>query len=347
VVEVLLQALTPKQRKASNMHAAYCAACSSGCLPVLQLLLGVAAAAPAQQLPVLLQAAAEVGNLDVWRMLLQADSPAQQEQQQQQEQAQHQEVEEAAAAIPRLDWSCLSLQDLTSALNLALPSRANNAAIVICTSRQWQSQASEDARRLKIADLLWQLLVVQQGREAALREFLRAPAPSKRRGTRHPLLAADAAAEASTDSWTARKSSIQSNSRVLFGYGVTRDGYRLKWWSLSAAQLMWLQQHQLLPTELHQLAYIAFNKAVEQATKAGDFSSALQLYRILDGLDEVRMPPGPVGVLEVVVEGSICGHLRRACAAGDAAAVAQLERLAGFASNFYTDLEVGDDLHNV
>jgi hypothetical protein len=342
VVEVLLQALTPKQRKASNMRAAYCAACSSGCLPVLQLLLGVAAAAPAQQLPVLLQAAAEAGNLYVWRMLLQQGAVEATPQQQQQQEGQQQVEEAAAAVLPCLDWFCLTLQDLTLALHVTLPRRESNAASVSRTSQEQQLQASEDARRLQMADLLWQLLVVQQDREDTLREFLRAPVPSKRRGTQHPLLAIDAAAEAAmlgTGLYTAEPGRIL-NSRVLFcQYGSNPGAKGIKRWKLNAARVLWLQQHQLLPKEQQLSACSALSIATEMTSGTGDFACALQLHKAATALGKLQKPDDNITVVTDVVEGSICGHLRRACAAGDAAAVAQLERLAGFASNICYDIK--------
>jgi hypothetical protein len=310
-------------------------------MPVVHQLLGVAAAAPRQQLQVLLQAAAEAGNLETWRQLLQANNSTQQQQQQQQQQdrqEQQQEEETAAAAFPRLDWSCLSLQQLTSALHLALPKRVGEFSHNPGSSQQQQWQAAEDAARLQMADLLWQQLVVQQGREAALRQYLRAPVPPKHRGTQNPGIAADAAAEDAAAYEGIPKAAIPGahvNGRQLFCYvdGTGPWGKRCEWWELSAARVMWLQQRQLVPEEQLQYVYCALKSAVEVAAEAGEFSLALQLYNMIEGLDGVQQHPMLMKVAQLV-ESSIGGHLRRACAAGDAAAVAQLERLVRFGGAF-------------
>jgi hypothetical protein len=304
-VSELLQVLTPKQRKASNMQAAYYVACSSGYLPVLQLLLGVAAAAPAQQLPVLLQAAADAGNLDVWRMLLQQqpadEAPQQQQQQQQQQQEQLQQL-----TVLHFDWSCLSLlrfyvilRDLLAAYEL----------LGDVTSQQQQWQASAHACRLQMAELLWQLLVVQQGREAALREFL----------------------DAAVDPEDAEGAGV---------VGLSKAGQL--WRGAQPYSLLWLLQHELLPAkqdptcavECLQLASVA-------ATGAGDFAVAVRLHAAAKALPRKREWAAAIeGISHDILEQSINAHLRRACAAADAAAVRQLDRLACFAEHVFSTAEV-------
>uniref|UniRef100_A0A383WBX4 Uncharacterized protein n=1 Tax=Tetradesmus obliquus TaxID=3088 RepID=A0A383WBX4_TETOB len=180
VVSQLLQALKPKQRKAANVRPAYKAACSSGCMPVLAVLAGVAAAAPHQQLPVLLEAAAE-----------------------------------------------------------ATCRRYGDAGYHPGTSQQQQWDAAEDACRLQMAELLWQQLVVQHGREAALRQYLRAPVPTKHRGTQHPAAAAAAAAAAAGGRASALRA-VEVNSRLLFCHRDARGSYLLgdfSWRAMSAARL--------------------------------------------------------------------------------------------------------------
>uniref|UniRef100_A0A383WCH8 Uncharacterized protein n=1 Tax=Tetradesmus obliquus TaxID=3088 RepID=A0A383WCH8_TETOB len=340
-VSQLLQALTPKQRKPANMRPAYKAACSSGCMAVLQLLLGEAAAAPRQQLPVLLEAAAEAGNLQVWhQLLLQGDSDAKQQQQQLQGEEQQQQEAAAAAALPPLDWSCLSLQQLTSVLHLALPRRYGDAGFHPGTSQQQQWDAAEDACRLQMADLLWQQLVVQQGKEADLRQHLREPVATKHSPAGFgsgPAAAAVAAAVAAGE-FVLPADAI--NSRLLFCYGAgsfSKDSFN--WRAMPAARVMWLQQHQLVPPEQQHLkicASFALQGAMEVAIEAGDFTQAMQLYNVsnsVDGLQEMFVERD-----KRVVGSSIGGHLRRACAAGDAAAVAQLERLVCFANGLIVDM---------
>eukprot|EP00883_Tetradesmus_obliquus_P006884 jgi/Sobl393_1/1743/SZX61423.1 len=341
-VSQLLQALNPKQRKPANMRPAYKAACSSDCMPVLAVLAGVAAAAPRQQLPVLLEAAAEAGNLQVWHQLLQADGSNQQQQQQQQEEREEEPQQEAAAAaaaaLPLLDWSCLSLQQLTSALHLALPKTNGGPYHEPGTSQQQQWQATQDAARLQMADLLWQQLVVRQGREAALRQHLRAPAPAKHRGTQHPAAAAAGAAAAASGASSAVPAA-NANSKVLFSYTAGAGHYlqSVKQHEVSAARITWLQQHQLVPKEQQHVAYHSLRGAVELAMEAGDFTRALQLHSVLTGSAGVRLRKLVSVRAADAFRSSIGGHLRRACAAGDAAAVAQLERLVCFAHNIFAE----------
>ncbi|WIA34709.1 hypothetical protein OEZ86_013020 [Tetradesmus obliquus] len=74
------------------------------------------------------------------------------------------------------------------------------------------------------------------------------------------------------------------------------------------------------------------------ANEAGDFARALQLHNIVQGLGGVRQEAlkwRAGGFLS----SSIGGHLRRPCSAGDAAAVAQLQRLVCFVSNAFVDLK--------
>ncbi|WIA30947.1 hypothetical protein OEZ86_000997 [Tetradesmus obliquus] len=100
---------------------------------------------------------------------------------------------------------------------------------------------------------------------------------------------------------------------------------------------MWLQQHQLIFRQHKQVAYRALIGAMDADVEAGDFPRALQLHNVVQGLDEVlRQSKGTTAT--GVVRHSIGGRLRRACAVGDTAAVAQLERLAGFAGHLATDL---------
>jgi hypothetical protein len=234
VVAKLLSQLTRKQHKPSNMAPAYKAACSSGCRPLLALLLAVAAADPQQQLPVLLQAAAEVGNLQVWtQLLLQNGSSTSSSQQQPDNGEQEQQEESAVAALPRLDWSCLSLQQITSALHVALPSWLSerdatgdrSGTCYVGTTQQQQRRAEEEVVRLQMADVLWQVLVVQHGREAALRQFLRAPVSAGYRGTQHPgiLTAADPGANG-----LPVHVGTELNNRLLFCYSSRDKDF--DWW---------------------------------------------------------------------------------------------------------------------
>ncbi|WIA30935.1 hypothetical protein OEZ86_000985 [Tetradesmus obliquus] len=78
---------------------------------------------------------------------------------------------------------------------------------------------------------------------------------------------------------------------------------------------------------------------MELAIEAGDFAGALKLHNTLQGLKGVEQHHMIMRVGSVY-EGSIGGHLRRACAAGDAAAVAQLERLAGFARHTFFSIKL-------
>jgi hypothetical protein len=337
VVSELLSQLTPKQRKASNMGPGYKAACSSGCRPVLAALLGVAAAQTQQQLPVLLQAAAKAGNLDAWQqLLLQNDSSTSSSQQQtddDQEEQQH-EAESAAAACHHLDWSCLTLQQITTALHMALPKR-DEVDHEVGTTQQLQWEAEEEVVRLQMADLLWQVVVVQQGREAALRQFLQSPAPTGFRGTHHPGIAAAAAAE----EHLSVQVGTDLNNRLLFCYS-TRWFKQLGWWQMTVGRVLWLKQRQLIPQTHQQGTYFAVNLLLERALEAGDFDPALPLSKLVErftGVDKLRESY----TLPRVVKGVIGGHLRRACAAGDAAAVAQLERLVRFAEGVFWDMEVG------
>jgi hypothetical protein len=345
VVAELLCQLTPKQRKPANMGPAYKAACSSGCRSVLGLLLAVAAADPQQQLPVLLEAAAEAGNLQVWTQLLlqnagstssSSQQPGNEEQPQQQQQH---EGECAPAAFPHLDWSCLTLQQITTALHMALPKRDEGSDTHVGTSQQQQWRAAEEASRLQMADLLWQMLVVQQGREAALRQFLRAPVPAGFRGTQHPGIAAAAEADAAAAAKGLPKGfGTELNNRLLFCY--TTGWYKqLSWWQMTDGRVLWLQQRQLIPQTHQQGAYRAINVSVPRALEAGDAGRALQLFNVAERLTGVEKGRN-ILTIAPVVEGVIGGQLRRACAAGDAAAVAQLERLVRFGDTVFVDLEV-------
>jgi hypothetical protein len=306
VVAELLSQLTPKQRKPANMGPAYKAACSSGCRPVLAALLVVAAADPRQQLPALMKAAAAAGNLDAWRQILQpqlGNHNAAQQQQQQQE-------------VSAFDWSVLSLLQIKELLQLVLPQSPYDAFGHIMpapqiTTQQQQWQAAEEAARLQIADLLWQVLVVQQNREADLREYLNLDFPD-------PLLI------------------------TLWNFAKPR-----------AAQ--WLLRHQLVPAAGHESAQPrrVLWQGIADAAAAGDFACALELHssftvlppmcqqrqqRLLRKRGEVCLDPQLQAA--ALVQQSVRGHLRRACAAGDAAAVAQLERLAYFAGNMFSSTEV-------
>jgi hypothetical protein len=346
VVAELLSQLTPKQRKASNMGPAYKAACSSGCRAVLALLLAVAAADPRQQLPVLLESAAEAGNLQAWTLLLlqngsstssSSQKPGNEEQPQQQQQ-QH-EKGSAAAACPHLDWSCLTLQQITTALHMALPKRDEGSDTHVGTSQQQQWRAEEEASRLQMADLLWEVLVVQQGREAALRQFLRAPVPAGFRGTQHPGIAAAAEADAAAAAkGLPRGFGTELNNRLLFCY-TTRWHKQLGWWQMTAGRVLWLQQRQLIPQTHQQGTYRAINVSVPRALEAGDVGRALQLFNVAERYTGVEKGRN-ILTISPVVEGVIGGQLRKACAAGDAAAVAQLERLVRFGDTVFVDLEV-------
>jgi len=331
------------------VRPAYKAACSSGCLPVLAVLAGVAAAAPHQHLPVLLEAAAEAGNLQAWRQLLQADSSTQQQQQQQQQrqqQGEHQQEEAAAAAFPRLDWSCLFRQQLTVALHLALPSRNGTSSNHPGSSQEQQWQADEDACRLQMADLLWQQLVVQQGREAALRQHMCGSAGAKHHGAAAAAAAAAGAGAGAAAAALGPSSAVPAagtSSRMLFGYATiagSRAMPAINWHELSAARVAWLQQHQLVPEQMQPNAYCAFKGAMELASEAGDFARALRLHNVVNSMDGVPRRHPVSMTAAAVVGSSIGGHLRRACAAGDAAAVAQLERLAGFSRHALVDVNV-------
>ncbi|WIA11034.1 hypothetical protein OEZ85_011187 [Tetradesmus obliquus] len=78
---------------------------------------------------------------------------------------------------------------------------------------------------------------------------------------------------------------------------------------------------------------------MELAVEAGDFARALKLHNTVQGLKGVEQHHMMMRVGSVY-EGSIGGRLRRACAAGDAAAVAQLERLAGFARHTFFSIKL-------
>ncbi|WIA11044.1 hypothetical protein OEZ85_011197 [Tetradesmus obliquus] len=71
--------------------------------------------------------------------------------------------------------------------------------------------------------------------------------------------------------------------------------------------------------------------------EAGDFTRALQLHSVLTGSAGVRLRKLVSVRAADAFRSSIGGHLRRACAAGDAAAVAQLERLVCFAHNIFAE----------
>ncbi|WIA11045.1 hypothetical protein OEZ85_011198 [Tetradesmus obliquus] len=226
-VSQLLQALTPKQRKPSNMRPAYKAACSSGCLPVLALLLHEAAKAPHSRAI--------------------TDEPG-------------------------------------------------------TTSQQQQWQQAEEASRLHMADLLWQQLVVQQGKEADLRVY------------------------------------------VYTGFIGTKkvQGGKDLWSRATAVGASWLMQHNLPPKQdrtFHGMPPLW--SGAYHATRAGDFAAALGFANADKKMpqrlqDELLMRDK----VQALLRHSIGGRLRRACAASDAAAVAQLERLAGFASNAFAATEL-------
>jgi hypothetical protein len=265
---------------------------------------------------VLLEAAAAAGNLDVWRQLLLQqlgnNSTAQQQQQQQQE------------GLPAFDWWILSLQQISDLLRLLLPQRSRDSYLAssppqVSTQQQQQQQqqwqADEDAARLQMADLLWQVLVVQQGREAVVREFLDFDFPEVDPERRFPTL-------------------------MTF------------WMFATPTTAQWLLQHQLLPPPGHALyPRKPLWTGIADAVSAGDFARALELHNAFNALpakqqqQQQQREPGAVYLDEqlqaaAVVKHSIMGHLRRACAAGDAAAVVQLERLVCFAGNVFSKTQV-------
>lgn len=187
VVRELLLALKPKQRKPSNLRPAYEAACRTSNTPVLLLLLAEAEAAPPWHLPVLLNAAAAASNLAVWQQLLQQPGNQQQQCSQQQQtrdqpqrQKQHgqqsakempQPEEPVESMFPHFDWSCLTLQQLTSALHVTLPSIPDNR-FGRDTILQHEKDKAEQLVRLAMADLLWQQLVVAGDREEQLNQHV-------------------------------------------------------------------------------------------------------------------------------------------------------------------------------
>uniref|UniRef100_A0A383WAU0 Uncharacterized protein n=1 Tax=Tetradesmus obliquus TaxID=3088 RepID=A0A383WAU0_TETOB len=293
-VSQLLQALTPKQRKPSNMRPAYKAACSSGCLPVLALLLHEAAKAPHSHALVLLQAAAEAGNLQAWRALLQPSTSIQQQQQQQQ---QH----DAQSDPPAPFWSHLSVQHITDLLWHVLPTLSITDEPGT-TSQQQQWQQAEEASRLHMADLLWQQLVVQQGKEADLRVY------------------------------------------VYTGFIGTKkvQGGKDLWSRATAVGASWLMQHNLPPKQdrtFHGMPPLW--SGVLHASRAGDFVAALGFASADKEMPQRLQDELPMSdKVQALLRHSFGGHLRRACAAGNAAAVAQLERLAGFAANVFAATEL-------
>jgi hypothetical protein len=109
---------------------------------------------------------------------------------------------------------------------------------------------------------------------------------------------------------------------------------------MTAARVLWLQQHQLIPQTHQQVAYKAVCVSVDRASEAGDVGRALQLFNAAERFTggERRCDSWTV---TRVAQGVIGGQLRRACAAGDVAAVAQLERLTRFGGLVFQRLEVG------
>jgi hypothetical protein len=276
-------------------------------MPVLRQLLRVAAAAPRQQLPVLLQAAAEAGNMQTWLLLLQLQAADDGQQQQDQDQE----------GLPPLDWSCLSLQHITQVLQLLLPSSDvphRDSQMHLGTSQQQQWQAAEDTARLQMADLLWQVLVVQQGREAALRQHIQS-APAQQQEDGEPV------------------------SSMWAGPGCF-------WRQAASCTLLWLVQHDLLPCLDSSVAVAGemLRMAMQSAAGVGDFAHVLQLYHATAVLPEAhkRSSSEEPFSWKVLLADVFRGHLHRACAAGDAAAVAQLERLTCFAENVFRVKEVSN-----
>jgi hypothetical protein len=236
---------------------------------------------------VLLQAAAEAGNLQTWRqLLLRAANDGQQQQQQ--------------SDLPVFDWPCLPLGIITCTLSAILRTDSSSSST---SSQQQQWQAAEDACRLQMADLLWQQLVVQQGREAALRQYLY--------------------------TGLSEESEFMCIDMLL-------------WNGASPLRALWLLQHQLPPPQDSRVnPSQQLWPGIDSATGAGDFARALELYNAAKAA-----PQGPAGLhfmmgrVQTVLQQCISGHLRRACAAGDAAAAAQLERLVCFADNAFAATEV-------
>jgi hypothetical protein len=143
------------------MQAAYLAACTTGYLPVLSLLLGHAAAAPQQQLPALLKALINRGSVLVAELLL-GDTQAAIQQLQQQDPAAaatgEQQQDPAAAVLRHVQLLRAALHSLTAkeeqaAVDWAQPSRFSTGTVAV----PW-SEVDPDAVRLRMTDLLWQAL---------------------------------------------------------------------------------------------------------------------------------------------------------------------------------------------
>jgi len=160
VLQLLLQAVGPKQRAAKYMGKAYYAACCTGHVPVLQQLLDQAATAPQQHMHVLLLAAAEAGNEKVWRQLLQPGGGSSSSSTTNSScstvgeggrapQAPQQQWAEPVLVVPALPWQDIGVDDCAEVLLRVLDGMR-------CCTDKGIFDPCQDSRQAAMADVLWQ-----------------------------------------------------------------------------------------------------------------------------------------------------------------------------------------------
>lgn len=327
-VQQLLEVLQSQhQLKPNSIRGAYLAACETGNQAVLQLLLGYAATAPKQHFPVLLQAAAATENLEVLQRLFDLQKSGRSSSNHSSRSSndlQQNENQRCIAAAPsgfadtsaRFDWACFTPQQILAALVAALPGSKLPYQWQLCSPNSIDNEHREydelrapatgyahhsdkTQQQLAIADFIWQKLVVSPGRQAELAKHLR------------------------------RSSSTSASTNV---------GQMLKLWKIPApyaefsARYSWLHHNicQLVPHIQDGLALLIQACApVEQAADAGHFQQALQMHHWFikgEGVMQTAHAPTPL------LASTLGGHYRRAAAAGDAAAIAQIDKLAAFCS---------------
>jgi hypothetical protein len=322
VVRLLLQLLRLKQLKPSHMRPAYKAAAVAGHLPVLALLLGHAASAPHQHMPVLLQAVADSNNSAVAELLLGDTAAAlvqlqgQLEQHQdgqgrravvQQGRASMQAGPQQAAAEQLLQhvqqlrqgWGEMDWWPVVTVLTAVLPSLQQGMCPVVVAA-----DTAADHMRLCMADLLLQLL--PESMTAFVRDKLRGLA-----------------------GWESDKARRFVKPVVVQERGAGSHPGRLCW------QL----QHSLLPAVWSAEEYQQqLHAARDRALRVGDLqhmrmAAVLHRQAAKQGslVDETLTAQGQRKAAAVAAVSTAFaafeGQLLAACAACDIAAVAQLEQL--------------------